>query len=185
MTPEGIRAGRYVAFLRAINVGGRRVKMDTLTTLFDDLGVDEVRTFIASGNVIFSSRGAVKTLEAAIEQQLRDCLGYEVATFVRTAAEVADLAEREPFGDRSGAEKTTLQIGFLREAPNAATRRQVRELAGEVDDLAIEGRELFWLVRGGFSDSKLAGAKVEKVVGPMTLRNVTMLRRLVAKYPTA
>jgi uncharacterized protein (DUF1697 family) len=73
---------RYVAFLRAINVGGRTVTMERLRALFSDIGFSNVETFIASGNVIFDSKSAAPTtLEKDIERQLEASLGYSVATF--------------------------------------------------------------------------------------------------------
>ena len=75
----------YIAFLRAINVGGRTVKMDRLRGLFEHLGYADVETFIASGNVIFQSPAEdTRALEQQIEAHLAASLGYEVATFVRT-----------------------------------------------------------------------------------------------------
>ena len=77
---------RLVAFLRAINVGGHTVTMEELRRLFTSLGGKDVETFIASGNVIFNSRSRdIPALEHTIEQRLHAALGYEVATFVRTA----------------------------------------------------------------------------------------------------
>ena len=78
---------RLIAFLRAINVGGHTVTMDKLRKEFEALGLMEVETFIASGNVIFTPRSLdVVALEKKIEARLRASLGYEVATFVRTDA---------------------------------------------------------------------------------------------------
>src|SRR5438093_11101582 len=89
---------RFIAFLRAINVGGHTVKMDDLRRLFESLGCSNPETFIASGNVIFESPVEdVRTLEKSIERHLRTALGYEVATFIRTAPELADIAKFQPF----------------------------------------------------------------------------------------
>jgi hypothetical protein len=88
---------RHIAFLRAINVGGRIVKMDRLRALFSDMGFTGVETFIASGNVIFESRAGAAALEKRIQQQLERALGYAVVTFVRSPAEVARVARLEPF----------------------------------------------------------------------------------------
>ena len=75
----------YIAFLRAINVGGRTVKMDRLRGLFEQVGYADVETFIASGNVIFRSPAEdTQALERQIEAHLAASLGYEVAAFVRT-----------------------------------------------------------------------------------------------------
>ena len=71
----------YVALLRAINITGRTIKMDRLRALFAELGLANVATFIASGNVLFDADGAAEALETRIEAHLQDALGYEVATF--------------------------------------------------------------------------------------------------------
>ena len=93
---------RYVAFLRAINIGGRVVKMDRLRKLFEELPLTNVETFIASGNVIFeSSAGNTASLEARIEGRLSEALGYEVAAFLRTAGEVGAIARYRPFPDEA------------------------------------------------------------------------------------
>ena len=89
---------RFIAFLRAINVGGHTVKMDDLRQLFEALGFSGVETFIASGNVVFETTARnTKVLEGKIERRLREALGYEVATFIRTDAELADIANYTPF----------------------------------------------------------------------------------------
>ena len=89
---------RYIALLRAINVGGHKVKMDRLRKLFESLGLSNVETFIASGNVIFDSPAEdARTLEKQIEDYLRKSLGFEVATFVRSVSELEAIAGYRPF----------------------------------------------------------------------------------------
>lgn len=89
---------RYIAFLRAINVGGHVVKMDALRAHFTRLGFGSVETVIASGNVIFKATGASPSdLEPMIAEEVERRLGYEVATFVRSPAELADIAGQRPF----------------------------------------------------------------------------------------
>ena len=86
---------RYIAFLRAINVGGHTVKMDALRELFEALGFEQVETFIASGNVIFETTETdTAALERRIETHLQAALGYAVATFLRSDAEVAAQLRR-------------------------------------------------------------------------------------------
>ncbi|MEA2568952.1 MAG: hypothetical protein QOI24_953 [Acidobacteriota bacterium] len=161
---------RYVAFLRAINVGGHVVKMDRLRGLFEELGLASVETFIASGNVIFESRAAAATLEPKIAKHLRAALGYEVATFLRTIPELATIAARE--GD--------FWVGFL----DAPATTAVLKLQTPDDELSIDGRELYWKCHHvRYSDSTLTNGKLEKALGmPMTMRNVTTVRKLAAKY---
>jgi uncharacterized protein (DUF1697 family) len=88
---------RYLAFLRGINVGGHRVKMDRLGELVEALGFEHVETFMASGNVIFSSQSAdVADMEERIAGHLEDALGHAVPTFVRSQAELESIASFEP-----------------------------------------------------------------------------------------
>ncbi|HET8522388.1 MAG TPA: DUF1697 domain-containing protein [Thermomicrobiales bacterium] len=97
--PKNPNAGiRYVAFLRGINLGKRRVKMETLAAIFTDAGFAGVRTVIASGNVLFGSdQEDMPALATMIEAVLTDSLGYEVKTVVRTVADLQTLVARDPF----------------------------------------------------------------------------------------
>ena len=175
---------RYVAFLRAINVGGHVVKMARLKELFESLGFTEVETFIASGNVIFDSATKnAATLEKKIERFLHSELGYEVKTFLRSDAEVAQVAAHVPFAQQAGA-ASTLYIGFLKAAPAADSAKRLREAQTAIDDFEIFGRELYWRCRGSSQESTYSGTKLEKLLGtPTTLRNANTVRRLAAKYP--
>ena len=175
---------KYIAFLRAINVGGNRVvKMDRLRAMFEDLGYSEVATFIASGTVAFTSASAdALALEAQIERKLARELGYEVATFLRTVQEVSAIARHDPFEAGPTAVASTLMIGFLRSAPAKAVRERVMGYRSDNDDFHVRGRELYWLVRPNVLGSKVSGALLEKALGPTTLRNVTTVRRLAARY---
>jgi uncharacterized protein (DUF1697 family) len=168
---------RHIAFLRAINVGGRTVKMDRLRGLFTGLGLRDVTTLIASGNVLFSpGRQRTATLERRIEEALADALGFEVTTFVRTAADLATLVRA---GALSAKPEETLLVGFLKAIPDDAAVSRVHALRSHADDLAILGRELRWVRRGSMMESKLWGGALEKALGaPMTMRNVNTVRRL-------
>lgn len=178
---------RYIAFLRAINVGGRVVKMQRLKELFQSLGLANVETFIASGNVIFESaarNGAA--LEQKIEKLLQEELGYTVKTFLRSDAELAAIAARAPFGDTLPPLRSTLFIGFLATAPRPEMKERLLAAQTPIDEFQIIGRELYWRCRGPTSDSTFSGAKLEKTLGaPTTLRNVNTVNRLVAKYPAS
>ncbi len=117
---------RFVAFLRALNVGGHGVvKMEALKRHFEKLGFTDVETFIASGNVVFSSKG-VKGLDERIAAALERELGYPVATFVRTVAELADAAAHEPFAERDVAACPTYLVGFLSKELDADAARGFR-----------------------------------------------------------
>src|SRR5262245_43574496 len=106
---------KYVAFLRAINVGGHVVKMDHLRSLFEALKFSNVETFIASGNVIFDSKTTdTKALESKIEKHLKQQLGYEVITFLRSLPELKAISAYKAFHDKELSNETnTLYVGFL------------------------------------------------------------------------
>lgn len=177
---------RFIAFLRAINVGGHNVKMARLRELFEALGLSDVETFIASGNVVFDAPATdARTLEKEIEAHLHESLGYEVATFVRSAPELADIAGYRPFAaPELDAEGNSLYIAFLVAAPGDEARRRLLAFRNETDDFHVNGREVYWLCRTKMSESAFSGAVLEKTLGtPATVRNATTVRKLAAKYP--
>lgn len=177
---------RHIAFLRAINVGGHMVKMDRLRALFESLEFGKVETFIASGNVIFdTSSKSPDALEKKIEKHLEKELGYEVITFLRSPAEVAAVVDHQPsFDSGPFAEGNSLVIFFLKEEPEEEARRKLMALRTEIDDFHIHRREVYWLCRTRISDSKISGGLLEKTLKlPATMRNVTTVRKLAAKYP--
>jgi uncharacterized protein (DUF1697 family) len=174
---------RYVAFLRAINVGGHIVKMDRLRAEFEALAFSDVETFIASGNVLFTAPGRSGTaLERRIAGHLHTVLGYEVGTYVRTEDEIARIAACEPFADAMRKPYHALYVSFLPSAPGAAARRAAAALSSRHDDLEVRDRELYWLCRRPFGESTISGALLERTLGmPGTLRNVTTVRKIAAK----
>jgi uncharacterized protein (DUF1697 family) len=183
--PQTSSAPRHIAFLRAINVGGHTVSMARLRALFAALKLAHVETFIASGNVIFDAPGGdSRELENRIERHLKKALGYDVLTMVRSAAEVSAVAAWEPFTarERQGP-KVTLFVAFLKDAPAKDAAGRLMAIESPADLFRVRGRELYWLLRGGFSDSKFAGGAIEKMLGVRaTVRNITTVRKLAAKY---
>ena len=176
---------RYVAFLRGMNLGGRRIKNEELRRHFEEIGFGEVATFRASGNVIFSTskREAEAKLAGRIEAELGERLGYQVPVFLRSVEEVAAIAEREPF--EAGAvdkSKGKPQVSFLPKKPTAAAKKKALAAATDADLLAIEGRELYWLPSGGISESELDWKPIEAALGPGTIRTTGTIEQIAAKY---
>lgn len=173
---------RYVAFLRAINVGGHIVKMDGLRRIVESTKVSAVSTFIASGNVLFESSRAPAALEATLEKALKAALGYEVATMIRSAAEleaIVRLTEKRRIGHGQDA---TLYVGLLKTEPTRQAASAVAQLSNDVDTVSVEGRELYWRCLKSFSESTLTGARLEKVLGvAATLRNFNTVLKLAAR----
>ena len=179
---------KYVALLRAINVGGHTVRMEELRRHFAAMGFANVETFIASGNVIFDApRAGAKTLERKIERALEEALGYKVATFLRTPKELAAVARHQPFAAAElEGEGNVLYVAFLSHEPDAEAARKLSSYADEVDDFHVSGRELYWLSRKRRGESKFSGGLLERTLGARaTVRNSTTVRKLAAKYSSA
>jgi uncharacterized protein (DUF1697 family) len=175
---------RLIAFLRAINVGGHVVKMDALRGHFEDLGFTDVETFIASGNVVFSSRAAnLPALERKIEKALDEALGYEVKTFVRTDAEIRALADYKPFPPAAVASCASLNVGFLAGPLDAAAMKALMALKTDIDDFHVNGREVFWMCRTRQGESTMSNMRFEKMLKVrVTFRGVNTIARLAAKH---
>jgi uncharacterized protein (DUF1697 family) len=174
----------HVAFLRGINLGGRRIKNEDLRAEFETLGFAEVGCFRASGNVVFAAdeKNEAK-LTTKIEAGLGEALGYEVPVFLRSAAELRAVAAQAPFDARAlKASKGKLQVAFLTEKPKAAARKRALALANDDDRLAIEGRELYWLPKGGLSDSELDLKELAAALGQNTVRTMGTVEQIAAKY---
>ena len=171
---------RFAAFLRAINVGGRTVKMERLRSVFEGAKLRDVSTVINRGNVLFASSARdTAALERRLEEALAAELGYEVVTFVRSAEDVIAIAAREDF---AGAPPGDLvQVGFLKGRPTAAVRRAVAGLASEKDELVVRGQELHWHVRGRTMDSLIKPEALAAALGgPTTVRSITTVRKIAA-----
>ncbi len=175
---------RYVAFLRGMNLGKRRIKNDELRAEFESLGFEDVATFRASGNVIFAAaKQSESALTKTIEGGLGDALGYEVPVFLRSCKEVAAIADQEPFAAKLvEASKGKLQITMLAKKPTAAALKKVLALATDEDRLAIEGRELFWLPSGGTLESELDHKAIAKALGQGTQRTMGTIEQIASKH---
>lgn len=176
---------KYVAFLRAINVGGHTVKMDHLRRLFAGMDFSGVETFIASGNVIFDSPISDRTaLEQQIAGSLQAALGYEVATFIRTPAELTAIARYKPFPpvDLDDPDHT-LYIAFTFDPPTEAAKQKLLTFTTAVDEFHVDNCEIYWLCRKKISESSFSGTLLEKILGQSaTVRNSNTVKKIAAKY---
>ncbi len=178
---------RYVAFLRGMNLGKRRLEMSRLKALFEELGYDQVATFIASGNVIFATRERnAQKLEAQIAEHLERSLGYDVDTFVRTLDEVAAIAKTNPFPETKN-DGVTIHVAFVHGTLDTATARALTSVRTSEDEFRAASREYYWLCRIRTSDSKIwTSPEIKALSLPRaTMRNVSSIQKLVAKHVTA
>jgi len=143
--------GSFVALLRAVNVGGTgKLPMSDLKAMCEELGFDAVRTYIASGNVVFTSRKSEAAVKSALEKRLAAYAGKPVGVLVRSAAEMAQVASDNPFP--KAAPNRTMAV-FLDRAPPADTLASVR---GQKDEqLKLGRREIYVHYGAGMAKSKL------------------------------
>ena len=171
---------KFIAFLRAINVGGHTVKMDNLRQLFQEMGFSHVESFIASGNIIFESATSDREqLVRQIEPYLHQKLGYPVATFLRTPAELTAIATHRPFEQEGSA----LLVAFLTHPPTPEAIQKLMAFKNQVDNFQIHGREVYWLCQTKQSESTFSGNVLEKAMGVQaTLRSWSTIQKMATKY---
>jgi uncharacterized protein (DUF1697 family) len=173
---------RFVAFLRAVNVGGRVVKSDTLKKGFESAGAADPETFLASGNVIFSSKMS-RGHEAKLSTALAASLSFEVPVFVRTLEEVAVLAAHRAFPEKDVARFPTYLVGFLSKELDAAGVERLSALESPEDRFHVRGRDFWWLSKHHQARPAITGRQLEKALGqPTTLRNVNTVRRMAERF---
>jgi len=172
---------RYIALFRAINVGGHTVKMELLRTLFGEMGFDDVSTFIASGNVVFTcGEEDAAALEERIEQHLHNSLGYEVVTFIRTPDELRTMMEELPFSASEIADAGALNVAFLKALMSPEQEAGLQKLTTEIDTFRTFGREVFWHCLKKQSESTFSNAVLERTLSlRATFRGINSLRKLL------
>jgi uncharacterized protein (DUF1697 family) len=174
---------RWVAFLRGMNLGGRRIRNDDLRACFVEMGLGAVSAFLASGNVVFEAAGAADDLGGRRIIKKESALGYAVPTYLRSSEEVLASVARKPFTEEElTASGGKPQVLLLASAPGAGSRKTVLELATDEDRLELHGRELYWLPAAGILDSELDLAAIERALGRGTMRSRRTLERLAKKY---
>jgi uncharacterized protein (DUF1697 family) len=171
---------RYVALLRGVNVGGVKVGMADLRRLVTNLGHDDVKTYLQSGNVAFgSSVRDAEALAGSIERAIADELGLTVPVLVRSGREMAAVAGGNPYADRED-DHTRLLVAFLATAPEQAAVDALAVPGGENVAFTVSGREVFLhYPDGGYGRSRFTNAYLEKKLGVVaTTRNWRSVRAL-------
>jgi len=162
----------YIALLRAVNVGGTgKLAMDALKSMCEADGFRSVRTYIASGNVVFESPLSEKAVKKKIESRLLAYAGKPIGVMVRTAKEIAEVLARNPFPNAPG--NRTVAI-FLDDAPPAKVAETV---SGRVHEEVSAGkREIYVLYDENMGRSKL---KIPAAKNG-TARNMNTVAKLAA-----
>jgi uncharacterized protein (DUF1697 family) len=170
---------RYVALLRAVNVGGAKLPMAELREVCEKLGWSNVRTLIQSGNVVFDHAAKPAHLEAMLEQAIEARFGFSRPVIVRNAAEWAVYAAGSPFPEREESQPNYLLLGVAKApvASGAAETIQARGRAGE-QVRQVKDALWFWFPEGS-GTSKLTPSAIDKAAGsPVTTRNWRTVMKL-------
>ena len=171
-----------ICLLRAVNVGGHNVvEMDRLRELFVSLRLQNPRTYVQSGNVVFET--AVKDLRplaGRIQEAIGREFGFQPEVILRTREELRGAANANPFAARGDVEPAKLLVVFLQGTPPAAAVRKVHEMKTDPEEVRIRGREVFIHYPQGMGRSKLAWTAIEKALGTAgTGRNWNSVMKLL------
>jgi uncharacterized protein (DUF1697 family) len=159
----------YVALLRAVNVGGRQLKMDDLKRIASEQGFESPRTYIASGNLLFRSNKSETAIKTDLETALSGHMGKPVEVMVRTATEISDAVVANPFSTEPGNRVVAI---FFDQAQGAEALKSARNVSDE--RLALGNREIYVHYPGGQGRSKLKLAA--RAAG--TARNMNTVAKL-------
>jgi uncharacterized protein (DUF1697 family) len=172
---------RFVAFLRAVNLGERRVAMPTARGVLEELAFEHVGSYANSGNLLFNAAGGASDHESVIRSALEDVFGFELTTFVRTARQVKALATDKPFGVIAAGHTHFALLPLTR--LTAAEKNAVQALSNDHDEVVVRGRDVHWLIRSRSPETTLGPRQWSQALpdNPTTARNTTMLERLAKK----
>ena len=154
----------YVAMLRGVNVGGNSLRMDWLRQACEDIGLQDVRTYVQSGNIVFSSGLSalklVQTLKATIDAQTR----LPVTVVIRSASEMANIIAGNPFLKQRGVDITKLHVTFLAKAPSKPALDKLDALAGTRDEYRLAKREIYLHCPINYGETRLSNTAIEKAL---------------------
>jgi uncharacterized protein (DUF1697 family) len=177
-----------IALLRAVNVGGRSLKMADLAAFMRDLGFDDARTLLQSGNLVFSSGEGGEALEQRLEAEIEKRLGLKTDVIVRGAHEWAALIDHNPFPEEAESDPAHRVAAPLKAKPAAGARESLRAAIVGRERVEIIGRDAYLVYPDGIGSSKLTLAIIEKKLGVRTTaRNwntVLKLQGLAGEFPS-
>ncbi|MBC8147346.1 MAG: DUF1697 domain-containing protein [Bacteroidetes bacterium] len=173
---------KYISILRGINVGGKRkILMDDLRKLYENLGFSNITTYIQSGNVIFDSKEklVVNEIENLIQQAIFETSNFDVPVIVRTLDEIVKSISNNPFTKEKDYDIERLYLTFLKENPTTENLEKLKKFDFPLDKFEIIEKDVFGYCSGKFSDSKITNNFFEsklKVVA--TTRNWKTVNKL-------
>jgi len=179
--------GTYISLLRGINVGGhRKLPMAELRELAEALGWGDVRSYIQSGNLVFTHRAAkTEKLSRELTKAIEERFGFDVPVVTRTRGEWEKAIEANPFIERGDCDPGQLSIVFLSSNPqrDGLTKLEARDLRN--DEFQLIGREIFLHCPDGAANARISITDFERALGASAtarnLRTVGKLREMAAE----
>jgi len=173
----------YLSLLRGVNLGKRRISMEKLRAVYESIGLEEVRTLLQSGNVLFRSNArSVPALKEKIEHAIRTEFGFHSEVFLRTPEDLRAVIGASPFAGRNGLHPGKLAVTFLARPPDAAARERLSQLQGIPEELFTGDRELYIYYPNGMGRPVLTPVMLDKALGKIstTTRNWNTVTKLLS-----
>ena len=174
----------YISMLRGINVGGhKRIKMDQLRKSFEALGFEQVKTYIQSGNVVFTTgKTSPAALSKKIEERILKDFGFPASVISRNADEMSKMIAENPFLQQRGIDPAKLHVMFLSEPPTPAALKELAEVTVAPEQCQCSAREIYFYLPNGVSKSVLWNSPVDRILAVVTTtrnwRTVNTLHRM-------
>lgn len=171
----------HVALLRGINVGGRnKLPMKDLAAMFESAGCEQVRTYIASGNVVFAAGPALaRRVPSLVGAAIRDAFGFEPPIQMRSAAQLDAIVADNPFPG-TGTDEKMLHVVFLADAPRADAVAKLDPQRSPGDEFAVAGSEIYLHCPRGVANTMLSNAWFDATLETTsTVRNWRTTRKLL------
>ena len=175
---------RYVAFLRAVNVGRRQLSMAQARAVLESDGFDGVESYIQTGNLLVSTplRSSTK-VEAAISGTLSDHAGFEIVTMVRTPGELVRLVEGVDGIPPALPDEASRYVSFCLTEPTGERAAALEAWEAPGERAKVMGHDVLMELSVPFNQITLTGARIERILGvPGTARNLTVVRALAQKW---
>jgi uncharacterized protein (DUF1697 family) len=170
----------YIGLLRGINVGGHnKIKMADLKSDLQEMGLEKVKTYIQSGNVIFESTEDASSLQSVIEKRIEEKFGFLVPVILRTSEEWERIIRDCPYRTEGLQEGESVQVAFLGGEPSEEGIERFESYQSEWDQFKIIEKDLYFFFRHSIRDSKLA-ANLPRLGVPATVRNWNTVLKLGA-----
>lgn len=173
----------YIALLRGINVSGQKIiKMEQLRAVFEEMQLEQVRTYIQSGNVVFEAKEQdTSLLEKKIQQKIEQVYSFHVPVIVRTSRELELVVEQTPFDITELSANEKIYVSFLSQEPSTEAVQLLKTFESEVDDFHVHAREVYILIRAGYGESMFSNNFLEKKLKvSATTRNWATVNKLIA-----